>query len=239
MDFMRTTSPGHRRSIDEILDGAFTIEHRASAQKFFDGAAQSISRLARLRTTPQTPPKHTEGPWVSDHVLRMLTVIDAIANGFSVQESEEAGSDPIITLALHDAENAARESPALFRAYALIHDIAKPDRLLLVANPGSAGEKEGFVRSGRRANEYSTESEVIRFDKMRRAGLAEGIEATFDDADRAVIAPEYAADREAIVRFCGLEGAYVKFVMELCWSHGDIASFFVLPGNESAFLAFP
>jgi hypothetical protein len=168
----------------------------------------------------------------------MFAIIDAIEHGTSFLWCEDIGADPVVRLALIDAEYAIRSSPDVFRAFTLMHNIAKPDRLLLVAEPGTAGEKVGFVRSVKRSEPYSTSPELTRFDKFRRAGLADGIVATFDDADRAVIAPQYAEDREVIVKHCGLANAFVKFIAELCWSHEDVARFFEVPGNETAFAAF-
>lgn len=205
-----------------------------NAQDLFDHACATIPALKRLSRIPET--EKGEGTlWVSDHVVALLDRISTIHPVY--RDSEER--DPIARLAVADAVRAVTSSPATFRAYALMHDIAKPDRLLLVADAGSVGEAEGFVRSEKRAEKYTTESELIRFDKMRRAGAIDGVHATFDGADRAVIAPQYAEIREAIVKYCGLETAHVKFVAELCWSHKDIIDLFQNPGNESAFSIFP
>ena len=163
-----------------------------------------------------------------------------------MRDCEDIATDPVLSLALLDAEEAIRDFPDVFRAFAVMHNIAKPDRLLLVAESGSVGEREGFVRLNRRADEYSTSSELHRYDKMRRAHGGDsaswfaqsGIVATYDDADRAVIAPQYAEARAAIVRCFNLEHAYEKFIAELCWSHDDVEEFFITPGNESEFGVF-
>jgi hypothetical protein len=224
---------------NETIKEIFTDGRIDAARAAVDAACLAIPAVARLKTTPQTAPEHGEGHFVADHFVRMFAVIDAVEHGMSFSQCEDVGNDRVVRFALMDAEHAIRSSPNVFRAFALMHNIAKPDRLLLVAEPGTNGEKEGFVRSVKRVEPYSTNPEIVRFDKLRRAGLAEGIAATFDDADRAVIAPQYAEAREAIVKYCGLENAFVKFVAELCWSHEDVARFFETPGNESAFVAFP
>ncbi len=223
----------------DIIDDIFSVGRIDAARAAVEAACLAIPAFARLKTTPQTPPEHGEGPFVTDHLVRMFVVIDAIEHGTSFSQCEDIDTDPVVRLVLVDAEYAIRSSPDVFRAFTLMHNIAKPDRLLLVAEPGTAGEREGFVRSAKRSEPYSTAPELARFDKLRRAGLADGIVATFDDADRAVIAPQYAEAREAIVKHCGLENAFVKFVAELCWSHEDVARFFDEPGNESAFATFP
>lgn len=223
----------------EIIEEISAPGRIAAARVAVDAAGLAIPAVARLNTAPQTLPEHGEGPCVADHVVRMFVVIDAIAHGTSFAACADIANDDVVRLALVDAEHAMRTEPDVFRAVALMHNIAKPDRLLLVADPGTAGEREGFVRGAKRAEPYSTAPEIVRFDKLRRAGLADGIVATFDDADRAVIAPQYAAAREAIVRHCGLGNAFVKFIAELCWSHKDVVRFFDSPGNEAAYSAFP
>lgn len=223
----------------DVIEDIFSAGRIEAARVAVDLACSAIPAVARLKTTPQTPPEHGEGHFVADHLVRMFAVIDAIEHGASFSQCEDIGADPVVRLALVDAEYAIRSAPNVFCAFTLMHNIAKPDRLLLVAEPGTAGEKEGFVRSAKRSEPYSTAPEIARFDKLRRASLADGIVATFDDADRAVIAPQYAEAREAIVKHCGLENAFVKFVAELCWSHEDVATYFAEIGNESAFATFP
>lgn len=238
MDFSQKTEVAHR-TVAETLNSMLTSDRVGAARTEIDTITSSIPEIAKYKATPQTPPRHTEGPMVIDHTVRIFALIDAIASGASIRGCTDLISDNVIDFALNDAEAAVRESPAVFKAYALMHDIAKPDRLLLIAAPGTAGEKEGFVRSNHRASEFTTSSELMRFDKLRRAGLADGIEATFGDADKAVIAPQYEAARATIVKACGLEVAYTKFIAELCWSHRDLEEFFITPSNESAFLTFP
>lgn len=239
MDFSHSKNKVTPQTIAAALAAMLTPDRMAAARAEFDAIATSIPELAKYRTTPQTPPTHAEGPMIVDHTIRLFAVIDAIAGGASIRGCADLVNDEVIDFALSDAEAIIRESPAIFKAYALMHDVAKPDRLLLIAAPGTAGEREGFVRSSKRASEFTTLSELVRFDKLRRAGLADGIEATFGDADKAVIAPQYESVRAAVVKACGLEVAYTKFIAELCWSHRDLEEFFVTPGNDSAFLTFP
>lgn len=239
MDFSHKKTEGLHRTVAEALDSMLTPDRVDVARAEIDTVAASIPEIARYQITPQTPPSHAEGPMVIDHTVQIFALIDAIASGASIRGCTDLPNDNVIDFALNDAEAAIRESPAVFKAYALMHDIAKPDRLLLIAEPATAGEKEGFVQSSRRASEFTTASELVRFDKLRRAGLADGIEATFGDADKAIIAPQYESVRASIVKACGLEVAYTKFIAELCWSHRDLEEFFITPGNESAFLTFP
>lgn len=246
MDFL--AKPEHRstRSVQTLIDGMLTESRLQEARDRFSVIAQGIPSLSVLSTTPQTAPRHCEGPFVSDHIVRTFAAIGAIESGESMRDCEDIATDPVLSLALLDAEEAIRDYPDVFRAFAVMHNVAKPDRLLLVAEFGSAGEKEGFVRLHRRTDEYTTSSERHRYDKMRRAHDADnaswfaqsGIVATYDDADRAVIAPQYAEVRAAIIRHFGLEHAYEKFIAELCWSHDDVEEFFVTPGNESEFGVF-
>jgi hypothetical protein len=239
MDFPHSKIEARHRTVAEVATSTLTTERIDSARAEIDAIAALVPAITKYSTTPQTPPAHAEGPMVIDHTVRIFALIDAIASGASLHGCADLVNDDVINFALADAEAAIRESPKVFKAYALMHDVAKPDRLLLVAAPGTAGEKEGFVRSNKRASEFTTSSELARFYKLRRANLADGIEATFGDADKAIIAPQYESVRAAIVKACGLEVAYTKFIAELCWSHRDLEEFFITPGNESAFLTFP
>lgn len=54
-----------------------------------------------------------------------------------------------------------------------------------------------------------------------------------------VIAPQYSDHRNEILRRFGLENAYEKFLIELCWSYPDTTDFFSTPGNEAEFATFP
>lgn len=246
MDFL--AKPEHRltRSVQTLVDQMLTDTRLQESRDRFNVVVQGIPLISILSTTPQTAPRHCEGPFVADHVVRVFAAIAAIEDGESLRDCEDIATDSILSLTLLDAEEAIRDYPDAFRAFAVMHNIAKSDRLLLVAEPGSAGEKEGFVRLNRRADEYSTSSELHRYDKMRRAHNGDnaswfaesGIVAIYDDADRAVIAPQYAETRTAIIRYFGLEHAYEKFIAELCWSHDDIEEFFITPGNESEFSVF-
>ncbi len=246
MDFL--AKPEHRltRSAHALVEEMLSESRLIAARDQFAAIAQGIPSISALSTTPQTAPRHCEGPFVADHIVRAFVAIDAIVEGGSMRNCEDIATDPVLSLALLDAEDAIRDYPDAFRAFVVMHNIAKPDRLLLVANAGSAGEKEGFVRSNRRSDEYSTSSELHRYDKMRRAHNGDntswfaesGIVAIYDDADRAVIAPQYAEIRAAIIRCFDLEYAYEKFIAELCWSHDDVEEFFATPGNESEFGVF-
>ncbi len=53
-----------------------------------------------------------------------------------------------------------------------------------------------------------------------------------------VIAPQHAEARQHILHRLGLEYAYEKFLIELCWSADDIQDFFQTPGNESEYAVF-
>ncbi len=53
-----------------------------------------------------------------------------------------------------------------------------------------------------------------------------------------VIAPQYTDARQKILQRFGLEYAYEKFLIELCWSIDDVEDFFRTPGNESEFRTF-
>lgn len=246
MDFLSPFPSVVIRPLSVLLDEMITDERLHTARMQFDHVVEAIPTLSTLKMTPQTAPRHGEGPMVSDHILRMFAVIDAIVDGATMRDSEDIFGDSVLTFALVDAEDAIRGAPDVFKAYAVMHNVPKPDRVMLSSVVGSMGEKEGFVQSVRRVSPYVSASELVRYDKLRRAHDGDsiswfrdsGIEAIYDDADRAIVAPRYENVRREIVRYFGLENAYEKFLVELCWSHNDVESFFVTSENEQAFLTF-
>lgn len=246
MDFLSVVPPVVIRPLQLLVDEIVTGERVDHARDRWNGVVDVIPTLVRLNTTPQTGPRHCEGPMVADHIVRIFAVIDVIVAGATLKDAEDVAGDSVMTLALFDAEDAVRHAPDVFRAYAVMHSVPKADRLLLVSRPDSMGEREGFVRSAGRASEYTSVSELVRYDKFRRAydgdgaswWKASGIEAVYDDADRAIVAPQYAEIRRLIVAHFGLENAYEKFLVELCWSHDDVEKFFLTAGNDDAFLTF-
>jgi hypothetical protein len=207
-----------------------------TGSEYFAKACTVIPQLERLRRTPETECGDAV-LFSSDHVAALIDAVSTIATTELLVGGDIP--DPLFRLAYVEALRMIKVSPHVFFAYAFMHDIAKPDRLMLIADSGSSGEAHGFVRRQSRAHEYTTTSERDRFIALREAGSISGVHATFDDADRAVIAPQYAELREAIVRFCQLDTAHVKFVTELCWSHRDVLELFREPGNESAYAIFP
>lgn len=254
MDFLSPVPSVVIQPLSVLLDEVVTNERLDAARVQFDHVVEAIPILSALKMTPQTAPRHGEGPMVSDHILRMFAVIDAVVDGATMKDVEDVFGDAVLTFALVDAEEAIRNAPDVFKAYAVMHNVPKPDRVMLNSVVGSMGEKEGFVQNDRRVSRYVSASELVRYDKLRRADEVErqvgqngkslclgnglGVVVRYDDADRAIVAPQYENVRREIVRYFGLENAYEKFLVELCWSHDDVESFFVTPENEQAFLTF-
>lgn len=197
MDFLSPAPSVVIRPLSVLLDEMMTHERYDVARLQFDAVIEAIPILSRLKTTVQSAPRHGEGRVVSDHILRMFAVIDAVVLGATMRDVEDIFGDAVLSFALLDAEEAIRNAPDVFKAYAVMHTVPKPDRVVVSG---------GIV--------------------------------SYDDADRAIVAPRYEHVRREIVKYFGLENAYEKFLVELCWSHDDIERFFVTPENEQAFLAF-
>lgn len=238
MDFVHHHKQGQISSRDCIA-AIPSKEAVASAKEHFARAKHALPWLHRYEKTPVTPPEFFGYSTLAEYAIDAFAVIDDMLLGTTLSQCFDITEDHVLRLALLDAEEAVRKFPDVFRAFVLLHVLAFPDHILLVATPGSVGEREGFVASSKRKEPHSTTPEIVRFDKLRRANLAKDIVATFDDADRAIISPKYAKEREEIVQFFGLELAYVKFITELSWSHSDVKTLFEIPGNASAYTIFP
>src|SRR3989338_5939241 len=119
MDFL--AKPAHRstRSIHAIVADMLTESRLQVARDRFNSIAQSISAISVLATTPQTAPRHCEGPFVVDHVVRTFAAIAAIVDGESLRDCEDIATDSMLSLALLDSEEAIRDYPDAFRAFAI------------------------------------------------------------------------------------------------------------------------
>ncbi|MFI3157150.1 MAG: hypothetical protein QX199_13435, partial [Methylococcaceae bacterium] len=226
MDFLSPAPSVVIRPLSVLLDEMVTNERLDTARLQFDHVIEATPILSALKMTPQTAPRHGEGPMVSDHILRMFAAIDAVVDGATMRDVEDVFGDSVLTFALVDAEDAIRTAPDVFKAYAVMHNVPKPDRVMLSSVVGSVGEREGFVQNDRRVSLYVSASELVRYDKLRRAYEAEGqvgqngqslrlgnglgVFVTYDDADRAIVAPQYENVRREIVKYFGLENAYEK-----------------------------
>ena len=215
--------------LDWMKTEVLTPETRRRALKQFDRLAAVASPVARLKMTPQTPPYHAEGEMVADHVMRVLAGLDAFSRGVSLANVEEFIREKDFLLELHALEGTLQTQAAFLAAYAVCHDVAKADGVVFEAQPGSAGEVQGFAV---RAPKIASEPEKVRYDKLRRAHAAKNSQTSFFDAygitvhyrdhSRLGASDEYASTREAVLAELEVPLSHAKVFAELIRAHMDV-----------------
>ncbi len=223
--------PTARYFVDWI-ECLLTPTARVRADKVFEHFVNIVAPVGRLKTTPQTPPFHAEGDFVSDHVKRILAGLGAIEQGASLAEIEELIREKAYVLEAHALEETLRSQVAFLSAYALCHDLAKHEAVSFEALPGSRGEAEGFASQLKLA----TEPMKTRYDKLRRAHQASGSAQTFYEAYGIRVhypehahqsaADEYASTREAVLEALDIPATKSKLFTELIRCHIDVIQAF-------------
>ncbi len=231
-----------RPFLAEAMERMLDDEGRARAHAVFEGAAAQIPEFMRYRMTPQTPPYHAEGATLAAHVERVLAAVLAIEEGASVLDIEEFARETVLRHAFLDLEATIRTHAAFWKVFALVHDIAKPDRVVFTADPALRGAAEGFAARGGEHPPASPQT-LARYDKLVRAFAAAhprlapdalagaffdayGIRAHYDDHDRKGAGPEYAGVRAAALALFGVDPAFHKLLAEVIWGHIDALGYF-------------
>lgn len=221
--------------LEWLDDRILTPEASARARKLFERLVTVASPLGRLKVTPQTPPFHAEGDFVSDHVKRILTGLDASEHGVSLSEIEEVAREKDLVLEFFELEQTLRSQTAWLAVYAVCHDVAKAESLWFEAAPGSRGEAEGFLS---KVPHIATASEITRYDKLRRAHEAAGSSTSFYDDYQIVVhypdharrgaSDEYASTREAVLAELGVPLSHARLLSELIRCHMEVINGFKL-----------
>lgn len=102
-----------------------------------------IPTLRLFRAVPQTPPYHGEGYLLHHHILRMLTILEAIDAGESLIDIEEFARSFYWKDIVH-LSNEAKDMLPLLMSFVILHDIGKADRLSFSAEKGSEAEASGL-----------------------------------------------------------------------------------------------
>lgn len=235
----------------DALERVLDEEGRRRAHAVFEGAISRIPELVRFRITPQTPPYHAEGPNVASHVERILASVLAIEEGMHLNGIEEFAREATLRLAIDDIEETIRSHVGFWKAFALVHDIAKPDLVFFTAPESSKGAAEGFS-TYRRSELAASPKEIARFDKLVRAHIAArpkmndreaavscynefGVRAHYDLHDRKGAGPEYAAMRAAALELFGVDPSFHKLLSELMWSHIDALNYFTTTADSKKY----
>ncbi|MBU0613947.1 hypothetical protein KJ766_01520, partial [Patescibacteria group bacterium] len=142
------------------------------AEDLFAKFSADISEIDLLSTTPQTPPWHAEGPFVSDHVKRMLATVMAVSGGTSLLQIEEFAVRRDFLSYIETLELTIKENAATLIAFALVHDIAKAEVLSFSADSGSLGEREKFKKNKKYLQNPASTQERLLYDKLFRAHIA-------------------------------------------------------------------
>ncbi len=208
-----------------------------------DAAEAVVPELAALRVTPQSAPYHCEGPFVVDHVARILTAIFAIEDGATLADVEEFVREKDLVLDISALEATIRNYAPFLTAFAFSHDVAKPETAFFDAAENTKGAAEGFAKHERRAQKTMTQSERHRYDKLFRAfhaGHAKmtlteamgsffdayGIGIHYDDHGPHAAALQFAEIRTEIARHCGLPAAHTKMLGDIIRYHIDVIKAF-------------
>lgn len=205
-------------------------------------AERRIPGFVRLAATPQSAPWHCEGSTLTSHVERVLTVLFAVEAGASLAEIEEFARERDLILDIAALEVTVRAHTPLLAAFALVHDIAKPDTVFFDAEAESKGAREGFVQHGKRQQRAPSKEELQRYDKLLRAykvghdGTIEeqiagfyaqyGIATHYEGHARVAALADYAASRDAALDLVDVPRSYHKLLAELIRQHINVIESF-------------
>lgn len=235
---------------------ATASSNRETAEHIFHAAAEAIPKVAALKRTPQGAPWHCEGPFVADHILRILTAIEHVLAGAELSEIEEFAREKDLVLDIDSLTATIRKYARFLRAYALAHDLAKADTLRFDAQEGSEGEREGFAAHSRRLEATATAAEVQRYDKLWRAFLVHeskgkdisasvadfyekmGIGVHYNRHATLGASATYASAREAILGQCVVPLSYARLLTELIRLHLDLIGAFGRGADENMIRVF-
>ena len=164
-------------SFSQWLDQYVLVERYERKARELFGVAESISEVfIALRTCPQTPPYHAEGAFVSDGVERALAGLYAIADGASLLGIEEFARERNFQKELNELSFTLQEQFAGLALYLLVHDVAKPNVLVLDAPVGSKGELEGFAQHRYRKDKQASTEERALYGKLFKSHQAQSNE---------------------------------------------------------------
>lgn len=189
---------------------------------------------------------------LADHIHRMLSVVFAVNDGTSLAHIEEFAREKDLALDIAALEETLRTQQTLLTAFALLHDIAKPDVAFFDARPESKGAAEGFVQHALRGTQVMTEAERLRYDKLLRAYDAAhprmtavermggffdtfGITVHYDRHDALAASTVYAKEREALAAHLGLSLSQGKMLVELIRYHIDAIRAFCDRADATAY----
>lgn len=188
---------------------------RTRADRALAAAAHAEPLIAQSLKTPQSLPYHGEGPFMEAHLRDMMAALYAVEDGtLDLCVVEEFARHKSFRGEVEELQDTLRERMAFFEAFIVCHDAAKWVSASCEGEPGSAGERLGFVVPPRAAWEDAGAASRARvrslyldlyhaFAKDRPGELPADVQAAFYGAygirvhfrghDRMVHAPVYRA----------------------------------------------
>ncbi len=149
-------------------------EHIQSAENAWIDAKLLVPKLMELERTPQSAPHHADGPTVDVHVKRILAAVFAFASGASLTDIEEFKREKTLFSDIKHLDLVLKEQVATMQAFALLHDIAKPDTVHFFASKDSDGAAKTLFQHEKRLQSHATTEEKQLYLKLFR-----GIEARY------------------------------------------------------------
>ncbi len=216
-------------------------EVREQAREMMQKAAEAVPELKVWATTAQSAPWHCEGPYLADHVERILV---GVMNEGSLCEIEEFAREKDLVLEIASLQNTLHKYRDFLLAFAVLHDAAKPVTLMFDAPEGFKGANEGFMVRHKEGMKLATEAEKVRYNKLYRAYVASheeqsvvqnmigfyqayGIAAHYPGHESVGVMPAYTAERQAILQAFEVPPANAKLLTELIRYHIDVLGSFV------------
>ncbi len=138
---------GESAYLEQALESVLhDIRFVQNAEQTLAASAAAEPLIAESLLTPQSLPYHAEGPFLSAHLRRMLTVLYAVSAGaWPLRNIEEFRRLRGYEGEIDELEETIRERAAFFEVFILCHDAAKRASAMCVADPGTPGIEHGFV----------------------------------------------------------------------------------------------
>ncbi len=214
------------------------LTYGGSADEVMAAVAHDVTSLSVWKTTPQGAPHHAEGNVLADHIQRILSVLAGVADGADLGVIEEFAREKDLALDVASLTETLRNHQSLLTAFAVAHDMAKPETAFFDAHVDTKGAVEGFGQHGLRGEKLMTDAERVRYDKLLRAFSAAhpkldgaqlqgaffdayGITVHYDRHGAVAASPVYTEERDRIASHFGLPLSQGKMLAELIRYHID------------------
>ena len=241
----------HEKSDTEFLDAAMRridedVLLYKKAESILERVSLSEPLILDALNTPQDIRYHGEGPFLRDHLRKMLMVLYAISEEkLHLIDIEEFRRMKGYYGEIEEMEEIIKEKIALFEVFILCHDAAKWASVTFDAPDMSLGAERGFqmkltydpikdhqVRS-RLRNEYinlfkkfaSTESGTDR-QKQQKFFYKYQIEVHYHNHGRLIHSPVYSALLMRFTKFYGLSNRDCSIIENLISHHTEFVSDF-------------